>query len=378
MEPGKWKFSGSGYSQNNNYSIVIEESHEFPGEEWLYHLYINGFDSEVNLLNSPDNTRIYFYQNEITATRDSLPGRLCDRAVNEMSVSSTETLTLPSSEYQDKSRDFYLKLTVTGSQTINFSPSSGITYTGIGNPDKTYSTGSYLLHFTETSTNVFNVTNQLAATGSYNNLTDKPSIPVVDSTLSTTGAAADAKAVGDALRSGFTEWEFEGIPNGVVVDHFGYSGNNVWDLQLNDGFAGIGAGARDALSVTFVDTLLMHEYSVTATRHLITPTKTSQLSNDTGFITEQEISAKRDIDNLKYADDDWFVTGAKSMRLVRDSSISEPNKQWTAVVDGITWVLLRTSAYWRFGYTENVEDDEESGSNAKTLDFEIDGKHFHL
>ena len=41
----------------------------------------------------------------------------------------------------------------------------------------------------------------VATSGSYNDLSDKPNIPAVDATLNTQGAAADAKATGDALVS---------------------------------------------------------------------------------------------------------------------------------------------------------------------------------
>lgn len=91
----------------------------------------------------------------LVATRGSLAGHLLDRAVNAVSASTATQLTLPALVYAGKSRDFYIKMTVTGSQDVSFSPSTGITYTGFGNPTKTYSDGRYVFHFTETSLNEF-------------------------------------------------------------------------------------------------------------------------------------------------------------------------------------------------------------------------------
>lgn len=98
---------------------------------------------------------------DLRATRASLPGHLLDRAVNVVSVTGTTTLTLPPL-VTGKSRYFYLKMTVTGSQSVTFSSSTGIAYTGFGNPAKTYSGGTHVLHFTETSENEFCVTDMLA------------------------------------------------------------------------------------------------------------------------------------------------------------------------------------------------------------------------
>lgn len=119
----------------------------------------------------------------------------------------------------------------------------------------------------------------VATSGSYNDLSDKPAIPAVDATLATQGAAADAKAVGDALRGGFTEWEFSGnVSPGVTytVDITEYEGPvYVASLIGSDGTAETtGVGSLDALTILFGIT------GITATRHAFPPTKTSQLTND--------------------------------------------------------------------------------------------------
>lgn len=99
-----------------------------------------------------------------TVNASAIPSAdLSDRAVNAVPVTGATMLTLPALEIADKSRDFYLKMTVTGSQSVSFSPSTGITYTGLGNPSKMYSAGTYLLRFTETSENEFCVASPLSA-----------------------------------------------------------------------------------------------------------------------------------------------------------------------------------------------------------------------
>ena len=106
---------------------------------------------------------------------------------------------------------------------------------------------------------------------------NKPAIPdavAIDATLTQPGAAADAKAVGDALRGGFTEWVC--VPdtyNGKTL-HVERE-NEEWNLYADNQFLDPPIAApSDATNLTF------SVYGVTATRHLITPTKTSQLTND--------------------------------------------------------------------------------------------------
>lgn len=87
-----------------------------------------------------------------------------DRTANAVNISSATELTLPAIAVPGRSRDFYLKLTVTNSQEVSIHVLTGVAYswTGYGNPAKTYAAGTYLLHFTETGDNVFHVEDMLA------------------------------------------------------------------------------------------------------------------------------------------------------------------------------------------------------------------------
>lgn len=105
---------------------------------------------------------------------------------------------------------------------------------------------------------------------------NKPEIPAavtIDATLTTHGAAADAKAVGDALRSGFTEWVCDPSDITMVFE------DNHWVPYFDGMPQGSSKGDADSLSLSWTSGVDASE-DISATRHLITPTKTSQLTND--------------------------------------------------------------------------------------------------
>ena len=117
---------------------------------------------------------------------------------------------------------------------------------------------------------------------------DGKGLVAVDAALATSGAAADAKAVGDALRGGFTEWVWDNLPTGCNVTSLSYEVVDAvyqW-VVVADGwdFVEEGQAGPDAEELIFTATMKSEPYEsfsfVTATRHLITPTKTSQLTND--------------------------------------------------------------------------------------------------
>ena len=129
-------------------------------------------------------------------------------------------------------------------------------------------------------TDIFNPSNYYAKTAADGRFVQKEAgkgLVAVDATMKTQGDAADAKAVGDALRSGFTQWVFsDGLGHSMSIEEY----DGVWRYSLDGFIDSMEAFASDtdalaALSLTFVG-----DNTITVTRHLITPTKTSQLTND--------------------------------------------------------------------------------------------------
>lgn len=128
-----------------------------------------------------------------------------------------------------------------------------------------------------------------------------PSVSVVaPSTNATEGTAADAKATGTALYTGFTEWVCDEISDGWTFV------SCEWDTVSEIGtgwFATLGNGSitisvflgSNADSVKLEKEAHGINPGVELSRHLITPKKTSQLTNDSGFLTQhQDISGKLD------------------------------------------------------------------------------------
>ena len=129
---------------------------------------------------------------------------------------------------------------------------------------------------------------------------DIPNVSVVAPSINAaSGTAADAKATGTALFTGFTEWEFSGsgydstknywISAPVFFDdipkYYLYEGESEIDGPATD-------DADPPVELHFTYT------QITATRHLITPTKTSQLVNDGSngvpFAVETQLGTKQD------------------------------------------------------------------------------------
>ena len=107
---------------------------------------------------------------------------------------------------------------------------------------------------------------------------------VIPTTNSIAGKAADAKTVGDALYTGFTKWELGGSGTNayslvditfVQADSYSY-----WDLRVKDSQGDI-VNTTSAEVATPDDVYAEFPmFNLTASRHLITPTKTSQLVNN--------------------------------------------------------------------------------------------------
>lgn len=156
VTPGEWEFS-DGQSHT-----VYGPTEGLSG--WFYMLddeqtgdYSNYFSTESEALAALSLTFL-----SVTATRASLPGVLCDRAVNAVPVSTDTTLTLPALEHAGKARDFLVRLAISGSTvpTITFAAPTGetITYETDGDefpvPD---ADGTWLYSFTETAAHTFAV-----------------------------------------------------------------------------------------------------------------------------------------------------------------------------------------------------------------------------
>ena len=137
-----------------------------------------------------------------------------------------------------RSRDFYVKMTVTGSQSVTFSPSTGITYTGFGDPAKTYSSGTYVLHFTETAANEFCVADMLAE---YADASDLPYALVSKTPVSGTVTLSDhaVNLVSPTVTALPPVWEWsDGLDHGQPVYGVMYEGGEY--PEYGWGFSGGG------------------------------------------------------------------------------------------------------------------------------------------
>ena len=159
VTPGEWEFSGGSYGQGY-YIIISSDGHG----GYNYDLYLAEDDTFITEENKPtdDVLSVFFEAASMTATRPSLPGHLCDRAVNAVPVSTDTELTLPALVNAGKARDFLVRLAISGSTvpTVTFAAPTGetITYETDGEefpvPDEA---GTWLYSFTETAAHTFAV-----------------------------------------------------------------------------------------------------------------------------------------------------------------------------------------------------------------------------
>ena len=154
VTPGEWAFSGSGVQTNVSYSV--SDLGETGEGDFAFELIGDGFLLDGARSNQEHPLSLFFETSDITATRASLPGHLCDRAVNAVSVSGATMLTLPAAN-AGKARDLLVRLALSADATVTFSAQSveTVTWDDAGSPSDTYEAGTYLFRFTEVAASVF-------------------------------------------------------------------------------------------------------------------------------------------------------------------------------------------------------------------------------
>ena len=154
VTPGEWEFSGSGV-QGGEY---MDEWIDSGTEEWWYQIKRGesgisdtlSFDSRQSIVSFPD----------VGIVATLLPkGHLLDRAVNAVAVSSATEITLPEKIAGGKSRDFYVRLTVSAESAVTFaatdSGGDAVAWDSMGDPSGTFAAGMYLYRLTEVADGVF-------------------------------------------------------------------------------------------------------------------------------------------------------------------------------------------------------------------------------
>lgn len=137
-------------------------------------------------------------------------------------------------------------------------------------------------------TDIFNPANyydKTAADGRFVQKETGKGLVAVDAALTTSGAAADAKAVGDALRGGFTEWVCDEISDGwTFVSCEWYTVSEIgtgWFATLGNGSITISVFLGGNADSVNLEIEAQHgDPGVELSRHVFPPTKTSQLTND--------------------------------------------------------------------------------------------------
>ena len=159
VTPGEWEFS-----DGRQYDVYVEGN----GDSWYLMVSFDGistisFDSPYSTEDEANSVLSFSFNagslglddEDVTATRTSLPGHLSDRSVN--AVSDEPALVLPPLDNQGKSRDLLVRLTLTSSTSMTVSATSPetVTWDSAGSPSGTYEAGTYLFRFTEVSQSVF-------------------------------------------------------------------------------------------------------------------------------------------------------------------------------------------------------------------------------
>ena len=196
------------------------------------------------------------------------------------------------------------------------------------------------------------------------------------------GKAADAKATGDALagkltraeaEAGFTEWTLTGIPSGAtniqgpnfesgeggLWCHLGFTYNGVeynsWPFVDSESVTSVEFNCSDDLDTT--------SYPVTATRTRLPtmadiPTKTSDLTNDSGFLTQHQQLAP------VYSQTPTFQWAC---RIGWDEGDGFTGASWANDEWSVSFI------YYGQPYTMSATIVEGTGAQATKLSFDFDG-----
>ena len=196
---------------------------------------------------------------------------------------------------------------------------------------------------------------------------------VAPTTNAVAGTAADAKATGTALYTGFTEWEFGGESFNQRVKSLEWSDENErWEGIVLFGPAEVAVypeGDKDATSLSLLET----DIDIIATRHLITPTKTSQLTNDSGFLTShQDISGKLDGAAA-------YPAWSSSVRYGVGSIVSHNGRLWHTEDDTIGGGVATEepdehSGEWYEVFLKDLKQDALSDAQVDAIDSVMDDR----
>lgn len=224
----------------------------------------------------------------------------------------------------------------------------------------------------------------VATSGRYNDLSDKPEIPApvtIDTALSQTSEnPVQNKVVSKALYGGFTEWVYTGLPSGCEITSATYDDEEGW-LFVADGWSiapDDASGEEDAEEVILSITRSSEPfdtYQATATRHLITPTKTSQLTNDgpsSGpnaghpFATTNQIPAPVDISGKLDGAAAYLMWSSAGSPYAKDVVVFRDGYLFRSLIDNNSSTPDDTSADWGMVTLDELKQDALTFDNSPT------------
>jgi lysophospholipase L1-like esterase len=218
--------------------------------------------------------------------------------------------------------------------------------------------GTYLTSYTETdptvpshvksikSTDITNWNNKSEFSGNYNDLSNKPTIPTVPTNVS---AFNNDKGYLTAIPSEYvTETELTGKNYATKSELHSHSNKSVLDNTT----ASYTTAEKTKLAglSNYDDTTIKNSINSKANKTDI-PTKTSQLTNDSGFLTEVEISQEQ-MDEIAEA-----VAEATRMDFVNSTDECTDTKKKYVLPDGYIYAYMHTGGYTNYVPTSTDTDN---------------------